>query len=252
MSRRVVWFSAGAPSCVAGRLGNADTWAYCETGSEHEDNQRFIADVEAKFGITVNRLRSKIYKDTWDVWEKRRYIVGNWGAPCTLELKVKPRLDFQLPDDIHIFGYTADPRDVRRAHSFSEHWPDLTVEFPLIEAGLTKAACRALIAEWGLEEPLTYKLGMPCANCIPCCKATSPDYWALMRHHFPDKFHRIAELGDEISPPDESKGHKGGLRMTRLNGKRIDIREIPPDHPMTKPEQPECDFLCQLAEEDGQ
>ena len=168
MSRRVVWFSAGAPNAVAGRLGEADTWAYCETGSEHEDNQRFIADVERKFGVSVHRLRSKEFMDTWDVWEKKRFIVGMSYAKCTGELKIKPRLEFQRPDDIHIFGYTADANDQRRAAAFRENWPDLQVEFPLIERGLTKVACRALIESWGLDEPVTYALGLPCANCIPC------------------------------------------------------------------------------------
>ena len=58
-------------------------------------------------------------------------------------------------------------------------------------------------------------------------------------------------MADELVKADPEKGRSGGLRLTRIKGERIDIREIPPDFPTTNAEQPECDFLCQLAEEDG-
>ena len=175
---------------------------------------------------------------------KKNYIAGNHGAPCTTELKIKPRLEFQRPDDIHIFGYMADRRDVTRSKAFKENWPDLTVEFPLIERGLTKVACRSIVANMGLREPVTYSWGLPCANCIPCCKATSPDYWANIRHHAPEEFNRMADLCESLP------GRRQPIKLTRINNERITIREIPADWPMSKPDQPECDFLCQLAEQE--
>lgn len=73
--------------------------------------------------ITV--LRSEEYADTWDVWERRNYLAGVNGAPCTLELKVKPRLRFQRKDDIHIFGYTVNGPDRKRFEFLQENYPDL-------------------------------------------------------------------------------------------------------------------------------
>src|SRR3990167_948887 len=126
MPRTVGWFSCGAASAVAVKLTNPDIIAYCETSSEHSDNARFMADCERWFGKKITRLKSPKYADTWAVWEARKYLAGIDGAPCTGELKIKPRLDFQLPDDVHIFGYTEDWRDVARAQALREHWPDLT------------------------------------------------------------------------------------------------------------------------------
>lgn len=211
----------------------------CATGAEHPDNDRFQADCEIWFGRPVIILKSEEYADTWDVWTKRRYIAGIDGAPCTIELKVGPRLLFQRPDDIHVFGYTADSADLARAKRLRETYPELTIETPLIDRGLTKAACIDLIIRAGIKPPITYELGLPNANCIPCCKATSPDYWALIRKTFPEQFTRMAKLARELD-----------VRLCRIDGERRFIDEIPPDWPVTKPIVPSCDFLCHIAEED--
>ena len=237
--RRVSWFSCGAASAVATKLSSPDVIAYCEVGSEHHDNKRFMDDCSVWFEKDITLLKNPKFKDTWDVWEKRRYISGIGGAPCTMELKVAPRLAFQEPDDIHIFGYTADSSDVKRANSLTENWPELTCKFPLIERGLTKAACMAIVEDAGLQLPEIYSFGFPNANCVPCCKATSPDYWAMVRKHFPDEFNRMAELSREL-----------GARLARVNGERVFIDEVPKDQKLTKPLAPDCDFLCALAEQD--
>ena len=232
--------SCGAASAVATKLSNPDVIAYTDTGAEHEDNARFMDDCKKAFNWQVTILKSKKYNDTWDVWEKNHYLSGIAGAPCTKALKVQPRLDFQQPGDVHIFGYTADKRDVTRAEAFDENWPELNVEFPLIEQGLTKAACIDMIRQWGLSEPLTYAQGLPNANCIPCVKSQSPDYWALIRKQYPDKFNRMVTLSRDLK-----------VRLAKLNGERIFIDEIPNNQPTTKPIVADCDFLCQIALEDA-
>lgn len=244
MSRIVCWFSAGAASAIAAKLVLSEApenvvIARCDTGAEDPDNDRFERDCAKWFGQPIITLRSEKYRDTWDVWESRRYISGISGAPCTHELKIAPRLAFQRPDDIHVFGYTADAPDVRRAEALRENWPELIVRTPLIERGITKAACRAMLARAGIREPRTYALGFPNANCMPCCKATSPSYWALVRKHYPAGFKRFARLSREL-----------GVRAARLNGERVFVDEIPADHPATNPDAPDCDFLCALAEQE--
>jgi len=241
--RTVCWFSAGAASAVATKLTlarNPDAVvAYCETGAEHPDNERFIRDCERWFGKSVERLKSDRYVDTWDVFEKRRYLAGIDGALCTVELKVLPRLAWQQPTDEHVFGYTADGADSKRADRLRHNYFELTIKTPLIERGLTKAACLAIIADAGINLPVLYGLGFSCNNCIPCVKATSPAYWALVRKHFPAEFARMTELS-----------HRLDVRLTRLGDERAFIDDIPADHPTTDPIQPACDFLCHIAEQD--
>ncbi len=122
-----------------------------------------------------------------------------------------------------------------------EHWPDLTVEFPLIERGITKQACIAMVKEAGLLEPIAYRHGFHNANCKICCKATSPSYYALVRKVYPADFYRMAGLCREL-----------GVRLAKKDGERIFIDEIPRDQPVTEPIAPDCDYLCMLAEEELQ
>lgn len=245
MSRIVCHFSCGAASAVATKLtlsefnGSDLVVCYAETGSEDSDNVRFLADCEAWFSVPVVRLKNPKYKDTWDVWETRKYIAGTEGAPCTGYLKISPQLAFQRPHDIHIFGYTADSNDMRRADAFRENWPDLQVRTPLIERGINKAACLAMILSAGIEPPRTYAMGFPNANCIPCCKATSPDYWALVRREYPLEFTRMDKLSRKLE-----------VKLSRIKGERVYVGDIPIDWPVIEAIAPECDLLCHMAEHD--
>lgn len=241
--RVVSWYSRGAASAVATKLTLAKygpeqvVIACCGTGGEHPDSDRFEADCVRWFNAPVQHLQSEKYASTWDVWEDKSYLAGIDGAPCTGELKIKPRLAFQRPGDVHVFGYTADASDIKRANRLRLNYPDLAIETPLIEGGLTKLACLAMIENAGIELPLLYRLGFQNNNCIPCVKATSPDYWANVRKHFPAEFDRVARLARDLD-----------VRLCRINDERRFIDEIPADQPTLNPSVPSCDFLCHLAE----
>jgi len=237
--RTLSWFSCGAASAIATKLIPEAIPVYCETGAEHADNERFLTECETWFARPIIRLRSGEYASTWDVWTKRRWLAGIEGARCTVELKVKPRLEFQRPDDTHVFGYTADALDAARADRLRTNYPELTILTPLIERGITKAACIEMIARAGIRPPILYALGFQNNNCIPCVKATSPAYWALVRREFPIQFAAMANLSRSLN-----------VRLCRLNNERAFIDEIPADHPVSDPIQPSCDFLCHLAEQE--
>lgn len=243
MSPRIIcWFSCGATSAVAAHLTlkNNDPdrvhIVYCDTGSEHPDNARFLADCERWYGRKIEIIKSTEYANVDEVIEKRRYISGIAGAPCTGELKRKPRLAYQRPDDIHIFGYHIDERP--RLKRFIEANPELTVEAPLIDAYLNHNDCLALLAAVGIEIPTMYKLGFGNNNCQACVKTDSPGYWNLTRTHFPEVFARRAAQSREL-----------GVRMVKVHGDRIYLDELPPDVMGNYGAEPatECNIFCQIA-----
>lgn len=256
-ARRDRWFSCGTASAIACLLDirahgvDAGEMVCIDTGSEDEDNHRFGNDCARRFNAPITYLKSDEYEDTWDVWRQRSYISGIYGAPCTGELKIAVRLAFQRPDDIHVFGYTADRLDVERAKLLRKTYPELTIETPLIDRGLTKAACLAMVQSLGIDPPRTYAMGFPNANCLKsgCGKATSPDYWALHRHHFPEGFAETAAI---------ARGCGAKLAIIRRDklpdGRWVNVRafidDIPLDQPMLNPIAPACDFLCHIAEQD--
>src|SRR5258707_801360 len=165
LTRTVSWFSCGAASAIATKLIPASIPVYCETNAEHQDNARFLVDCERWFGRPIIMLQSEKYRDTWHLWEERRWLSGVKGALCTIELKVIPRLAFQRPTDVHVFGYTADSRDIERARLLRITYPELTIRTPLIDRGLTKAACINMVRHAGIEPPVLYALGFQNNNC---------------------------------------------------------------------------------------
>ena len=239
----ICWFSCGAASAVATKLtiqkykDREIDIVYCQTGAEHADNHRFLQQCEQWFGKKVTEIKSDEYKDTWDVWEKTRWLAGINGARCTTELKVSPRLAYQKPTDSHVFGYTNDKSDVSRAERLRDNYPELDVITPLIDNRLDKSNCLSIISSAGIDVPVMYGLGFQNNNCIPCVKATSASYWALIRKEFPDEFNRMVSLSRDLN-----------VRLCRVKGERKFIDEIPLDHPVTNPIAPACDFLCHLIE----
>lgn len=245
MSKRIVGnFSCGVASAIACWLAKCDIYLYCDTGAEHPDNKRFFMECQEKlFRQEIIVLKSKKYKDTWDVWERRHYIAGIEGAPCTGLLKREPREAFIQDGDLQVFGYTADLDDMNRAKKLRTAIPDILT--PLIDYGINKENCLDLIRNrFGIEPPVTYAQGLPHANCIPCPKATSPAYWALIRKEYPDEFNRMIELTDRVRRADGKK-----IRLTRIDGERITLEEIPEDYPTVGATVPRCDMMCDLLPE---
>lgn len=241
MSRIVVWFSAGAASAVAWKLTAAErenvVAAYTDPGAEHPDNERFIRDCERWVGSEVIRLRSKKYRDTWQVFTERRFLNSPMGALCTTELKKVVRRDFQQPDDVQVFGYTAE--EEHRANRFREQNPEVNLVTPLIERGLTKDDCLAMVDRAGIELPAMYKLGYRNNNCIGCVKG-GMGYWNKIRNDFPDTFNRMAKVERDI-----------GATILRDNDKPLYLDELDPKRGHY-PKEPDiqCGLLCMVAEED--
>lgn len=238
--RRLVWFSCGAASAVAAKLaiekyGDECEVVYCDTmATEHPDNERFFLDCERWLGRSIKRLKSSRYATVDEVFEKRRYMSGPNGAICTTEMKKRVREDYQKPDDVHIFGYTADER--KRADDFEDNNPSLRVEWILIDEWVTKRDCLDRIRQAGIALPAMYlpPLGFEHNNCEGCVKSKSPGYWNRTRQHFPDVFERRCIQSRNI-----------GCRLVVLHGQRIFLDELPPD--ADSPDDAiDCGPACQM------
>lgn len=242
MTRTVVWFSAGAASAVAAKLIVAEqpddlAIVYTNPGSEHPDNERFLTDCETWFEYPVLRLSSDRYRDTWQVWEERRFLVSPAGALCTAELKKRVRYGFERPDDVQVFGYTAEEQ--HRADRFRAQNIEVDLRTPLIERGLTKSDCLALVDRAGIRLPAMYLLGYRNNNCVGCVKG-GIGYWNKIRRDFPDVFDRMARLEREI----------GAYTHHDADGP-VWLDELDPDRGSHADEPSfECSLLCSIAQTD--
>lgn len=236
--RRLVWFSCGAASAAAARLavdayGDECEVVYCDTmATEHEDNRRFFDDVQRWLSRDITIIRSAKYATIDDVFERRRYMAGHNGAICTTELKKLPREAMQRPDDIHIFGYTAEEK--RRADDFDERNPALHTEWILIDQWITKARCLEMLQSAGIALPAMYALGFEHNNCIGCVKATSPGYWNRVRRLFPETFARRAHQSRLIN-----------ARLVRVRDERVFLDELPANEDAPD-DAIECGPVCQM------
>jgi 3'-phosphoadenosine 5'-phosphosulfate sulfotransferase (PAPS reductase)/FAD synthetase len=239
--RTVIWFSAGAASAVAAKLTLAETpqnveIVYTNPGSEHPDNQRFIQDCEQWFDHPIKQIRSQEYVDTWDVWEKRKFIVSPQGAPCTTFLKKRLRQQYQRYDDIQVFGYTSEEK--HRADRFREQNPEVNLKTPLIEHSLAKNDVLAIIERAQIELPAMYKLGYTNNNCIGCPKG-GIGYWNKIRRDFPETFQKMSDLEQKLGT-SILKDKDGPIWLQSLDPQRGNHQNEPAI---------DCSLFCVLAEE---
>ena len=227
--RTVIWFSCGAASAVAAYLTLKENpnalMVYCDTHSEHEDNKRFLADVEKWLNKKVDIICSQVFYDVDSVIEKTHYMSGINGAPCTVELKKIPRMNFQCYNDLHVFGYTFDEK--ARAESFTENNFELDLLYPLILRGITKIQCLSILQEVGIKLPYLYTLGLDHNNCIACVKASSCKYWAIIREYFPNIFQRRCEQSRKLGVRLIKLDKKTALILGKQPQERIFLDELP-------------------------
>lgn len=235
--KRIVWFSCGAASAVTARLIAKQTncnIVYCMVTDEHKDNLRFLADCEKWIGQNIEIIKSSKYKSVDDVIEKKKYISGIKGAPCTLELKRNVRLEYADVNDVHYWGFTLE--EVKRAKDFDKRNTALINHYPLIEYGITKQMCLGIIQEAGIDIPIMYKLGYEHNNCIGCVKSQSPKYWNMIRKDFPEVFKKRCEQSRKLN-----------VRMIKLNGVRMFLDELPETATEHNDIDISCDIGCQAV-----
>jgi len=206
---------------------------YCDTGGEHASNAKFLLDVEDWLGVPIKVLRNtEGYTDHFDVYRKTKYLVGVRGARCTIELKKKLRYEFQLPDDIHVFGYTSE--EAHRAAFFDQNNPELYTDWILIRNNVSKDDCLGVLWQERIQIPRLYELGYNHNNCIGCVKG-GKGYWNQVRKDFPAVFTEMAEIEREI-------GHS---IFRNDDGSRAWLDEMAPNAGNFKKEPPiSCGLGC--------
>ena len=248
MSRLVFWYSCGAASAVAVKIGLADkklladfdevVIAYCHIKEEHPDNARFMKECEQWFGHPITTLINETYDGSiYNVFDKN-YMRTPAGSPCTRALKKQVRARFQREDDVQVFGFTVEEK--ARAERFEQQNPTLLLEHPLIDGQITKENCLAMVANAGIELPVLYKLGYEHNNCVGCVKG-GMGYWNKVRVDFPEEFNRMAEF-------EKRKGYT--VLKEPKDGQPLYLADLHPTRGNFKKEPKiECGIACEMAEQ---
>ena len=240
MKRIVCWFSCGAASAVATKLAIAENdgklplvIAYTEVLEEHPDNKRFLADCQKWFNQEIIILGNDKYKRSIYETFKTSAMNIKGSAPCTQKLKKQVRIKFEKPTDRQVFGYTAEEQT--RLDRFIDANNDVDIWTPLIDKGLGKEDCLAMLKNANIELPEMYRLGYHNNNCIGCVKG-GMGYWNKIKVDFPEHFSRMANLERFKS-------------QTVLKDRYLDELK-PTDGNYPKEQNIECSIFCQMAEEE--
>ena len=247
--RIVSHFSCGAASAVATKL------VLCQYPAEqvlilrawikeeHEDNDRFSADCERWFGHPITVLRDTKYgASVLEVFRRRRYLKGQFGAPCAKALKRDVLEAASLPSDIFVLGYTAEEED--RVDNFIDANNGRKVICPLVERGLKKADVLAMVERAGIRLPTMYLLGYNNNNCR-CCIKGGEGYFNRMRVDFPENFIALADIQESIGPG-------AFLFRDRKTGERYSLRDLPSGKGRHKEPEISCSFHCEMADQEIQ
>jgi len=237
-----VWFSCGVASAIALKktveiYGNTHNILAINNPvkEEHEDNIRFKNDISKWVGIEIIEAKCLEFPNASivEVFDKRKYVSGVAGAPCTKFLKKQARYEFEKNNkiDFHVLGFTVEEQN--RYDRFVKFERGNVIGL-LIDEKLTKIDCFNILSDAGIKRPLIYELGFPNANCIGCVKSQSPTYWNLVRKTFPDVFEQRSEQSKRI-----------GCKLVKVKGKRIFLDELKITDKGGKIKSYDCGIFCE-------
>ena len=125
-----------------------------------------------------------------------------------------------------------DANEGRRVEGIRRNCAEFEHEFPLVDRGLTKDDCHALLERLGIKRPIMYDLGYSNNNCVGCVKG-GMGYWNKIREDFPEVFQARAILEREIG-------------RSCIRGVFLDELD-PAAGRMSKPVLEDCSILCQIT-----
>jgi hypothetical protein len=202
--REIVTYSMGVCSAyIACRLQETCQRPLCvfsDTKAEDEDTYRFGQEVAAQWGVETDEASDG--RHLWDFFREQHLIPARQIPACSIAMKIKP---FEAWLDRFVesggtgrvaVGYEAEEWD--RIEGRLKHWKrkEVSLWFPLVEWGVSKAQCFGFFLERGITPPRIYR-HMNHANCLPCKNFRMND-WVALRHHYPEKFDAAQALEEEM------------------------------------------------------
>jgi len=236
----ISWFSAGVSSAVATKLAidQIDRIIYTHIEDQHPDTLRFVRECEEWFRKPVEILQSP-YKTVENACRGaggRGYVNGPNGAACTRFLKRRVRAEWEMDNRgsfRYVWGFDADPKEIKRAERRREKMPDHDHYFPLIEKHIFKLEAHKILKASGIKRPAMYELGYQNNNCIGCVKGGMA-YWNHIRLDFPEIFKQRAEM-------------ERAIRATCIKGVYLD--ELDPERGRDEPPiVDDCGMFCEQME----
>lgn len=253
-----VSFSTGLSSAITTervltRFGkDKTTVVFMDTKIEDDDNYRFMADCQKRWGVDIVVLAEG--RTPFEVSRAERVIPNSRIAPCTFRLKIevfRAWLETQeKPATIHI-GY--DFTEMHRMEATQKNYESLgfAVDFPLMWKPYEFRKYSQVVREdWGIEPPRMYALGYTHANCGGRCVKQGQGDWIRTLVNFPERYAEIEQWEQEMRQLSEKHSHWSILASQTPEGKKpLTLTELRQKHeaknlnPMKLDESSSC-VIC--------
>jgi len=229
----IVAFSGGKDSTATAIWAkeNLDDFemVFCDTGWEHEITYDFVRDFEKQIGVPIKWIKSKKYKDFYDMTLHKKRVASSQARFCTEELKVKVMIDYILDEtegDVTIYqgvrhqeSYNRSFLSKRDDYFKNYHEPYKIKEQPdgslkeyyhtyrkkdvlaldrdiIVERPILKWDHKTVfdyIIEKGYTYNALYDHGMHRVGCFPCVMVNQSDFWAIIKE-FPETVDKVRGL----------------------------------------------------------
>ena len=161
---------------------------FTDTGKELKEVYSYLGDLEGFLGKPIERLNPDRGFDFW-LKQYGHFLPSPRTRWCTRMLKIKPFEQWLRPElerGTRVHSYVAIRADEPDRSGMIATHPNMTVHFPLKEAGLDKAAVIELLDSSGLGLPDYYRWRSR-SGCTFCFYQQKIEWVRLMREH-PDDF----------------------------------------------------------------
>lgn len=190
----IVLYSMGICSAyIACRLQDECKDPIClfsDTKREDEDTYRFGKEVAERWNLNIQEASHG--GNLWDTFKAWNMIPARQLSPCSREFKIIPSRAYLSKIESGRVAYGYETGEVKRADRTLQNWDlsNLSVWFPLIEWGISKAQCFGYFAQHGIKPPRMYQ-HFQHANCLPCKNFQKLD-WIALAYYYPEKFAEAA------------------------------------------------------------
>jgi hypothetical protein len=200
--QRFISFSGGVESTTLALLFGASARpVFADTGFEHAAMYARLDDVEGRLreihgpAFSVVRLRREDGETLPDYIARTKFYPGFRTRFCTRMFKIEPIdafLESQGECELMI-GLNAEEAGMREGnHGLLAN---VRYTYPLVDLGMTRAACLALLRRAGLAPD--FPAYMERGGCVGCFFKSKREY-AAMAVLSPDEFDGVARLEEEI------------------------------------------------------
>lgn len=209
----VVSFSTGLSSAlttirVLDKHSDAKV-VFMDTLFEDDDNYRFMADFENKFGVQIIKLAEG--RNPYEVSRAEHVIPNSFVAPCTRRLKVDVFKKYLLTIEGNITIYIGyDFMELHRCEATTRNYNKLgyTVDYPLLwKPYETRKYSDVVRHDWGIEPPRMYALGYTHANCGGRCVKQGKGDWIRTLINYPERYAEIEQWENDMRQNEVNKNY---------------------------------------------